>query len=209
MLMLRGVTRELVAQQQREKAEAARKAAEAEAARLRAIEQERQRQEAARIAAQQAAIAAQAQAEAQRQASRQNSSQNQQQVAAQAAARQQSQNAYNNQTQYVQSTASVVPAGTAQEIAHAKVGARGWGDDQFSCLVTLWNRESGWRTTATNPYSGAYGIPQSLPASKMASAGADWRTNPATQIEWGLSYISARYGTPCGALGHSNRVGWY
>lgn len=107
------------------------------------------------------------------------------------------------------SSAAVVPAGTAQEIAHAKVLARGWGEDQFSCLVTLWNRESGWRTTAGNPYSGAYGIPQALPASKMASAGADWATNPATQIEWGLGYISGRYGTPCGALGHSNSRGWY
>lgn len=102
----------------------------------------------------------------------------------------------------------VVPAGDAQEIAHEKVLARGWGEDQFSCLVTLWNRESGWRTNAANP-SGAYGIPQALPGAKMASAGADWQTNPATQIEWGLGYIAGRYGTPCGALGHSNSVGWY
>lgn len=102
----------------------------------------------------------------------------------------------------------VVPAGEAQKIAHDKVLARGWGEDQFSCLVTLWNRESGWRTNAANP-SGAYGIPQALPGSKMASAGADWQTNPATQIEWGLGYIAGRYGTPCGALGHSNSVGWY
>ena len=107
-----------------------------------------------------------------------------------------------------QAHAPVVPAGEAQQIAHEKVLARGWGEDQFSCLVTLWNRESGWRTNAANP-SGAYGIPQALPGSKMASAGADWRTNPATQIEWGLGYISGRYGTPCNALGHSNRVGWY
>lgn len=107
------------------------------------------------------------------------------------------------------STAAVVPAGTAQEIAHAKVLARGWGEDQFSCLVTLWNRESGWNTTSTNRSSGAYGIPQALPGSKMASAGADWRTNPATQIEWGLGYISKRYGTPCGALGHFYNRGWY
>lgn len=106
------------------------------------------------------------------------------------------------------SSAAVVPAGTAQEIAHAKVLSRGWGEDQFSCLVSLWNRESGWRTNASNP-SGAYGIPQALPGSKMASAGADWATNPATQIEWGLGYISGRYGTPCGALGHSHSTGWY
>ncbi|MBR6459875.1 MAG: G5 domain-containing protein [Actinomycetaceae bacterium] len=104
---------------------------------------------------------------------------------------------------------AVVPAGTAQQIAHDKVVSRGWGEDQFSCLVSLWNRESGWRTTAGNPVSGAYGIPQALPGSKMASAGADWATNPATQIEWGLGYISGRYGTPCGALGHSHSTGWY
>lgn len=105
--------------------------------------------------------------------------------------------------------ATAVPAGSAQEIAHAKVLGRGWGEDQFSCLVTLWNRESHWNAYARNPYSGAYGIPQALPGSKMASAGADWATNPATQIEWGLGYISGRYGTPCGALGHSYSVGWY
>lgn len=89
------------------------------------------------------------------------------------------------------------PAG-AQAIAHDMVLARGWGEDQFSCLVSLWNRESGWRVNAANG-SGAYGIPQSLPGSKMASAGADWETNPATQITWGLGYIAARYSTPCGA----------
>ena len=74
--------------------------------------------------------------------------------------------------------------------------------------MKLWNRESGWRTTAQNS-SGAYGIPQALPGSKMASAGADWRTNAATQIKWGLGYISGRYGTPCGAWGHSQSTGWY
>ena len=102
----------------------------------------------------------------------------------------------------------VTPSGDAQVIARQKVAARGWGDSEFSCLVSLWNRESGWRTTAANP-SGAYGIPQALPGSKMAAAGADWRTNAATQIEWGLGYISGRYGTPCEALGHSDSVGWY
>lgn len=99
--------------------------------------------------------------------------------------------------------------GSAQAIAYDMVIARGWGDDQFSCLVALWNRESGWRVNAYNASSGAYGIPQSLPGSKMASAGADWQTNPATQISWGLGYIGGRYGTPCGAWGHSESVGWY
>ena len=99
--------------------------------------------------------------------------------------------------------------GSAQAIAHDMVLARGWGEDQFSCLVALWNKESGWRVNAANPSSGAYGIPQALPGSKMGSAGSDWATNPATQIEWGLGYISGRYGTPCGAWGHSQAVGWY
>jgi hypothetical protein len=88
------------------------------------------------------------------------------------------------------------------------VAARGWGTDQYDCLVALWNRESGWRYNAYNASSGAYGIPQSLPGSKMASAGADWETNPATQITWGLNYIG-RYGNPCGAWAHSESSGWY
>lgn len=104
--------------------------------------------------------------------------------------------------------AGVPDPGTAQAIGHDMVLARGWGEDEYSCLVSLFNRESGWRVNASNP-SGAYGIPQALPGSKMASAGADWQTNPATQIAWGLGYITARYGTPCGAWGHSQSSGWY
>jgi hypothetical protein len=84
-----------------------------------------------------------------------------------------------------------------------------WGEDQHSCLVDLWNRESGWRHTADNPTSSAYGIPQALPGSKMASAGADWKTNPETQIKWGLSYIDKRYNTPCGAWSAFKKKGWY
>lgn len=99
--------------------------------------------------------------------------------------------------------------GSAKAIAYDKVIARGWGADQYDCLVALWQRESGWNVYAHNKSSGAYGIPQSLPGSKMSSAGADWATNPATQIEWGLGYISGRYGSPCGAWGHSQSVGWY
>jgi hypothetical protein len=99
--------------------------------------------------------------------------------------------------------------GTAQAIAYDMVKARGWGDSEFSCLVALWSKESGWRVNAYNASSGAYGIPQALPGSKMGSAGADWETNPATQISWGLGYIGGRYGTPCGAWGHSQSVGWY
>ncbi|MGV9193233.1 lytic transglycosylase domain-containing protein [Microbacterium sp. MC2] len=99
--------------------------------------------------------------------------------------------------------------GSAQAIAYDMVTARGWGDDEFACLVALWKKESGWRVNAYNKSSGAYGIPQALPGRKMASAGADWETNPATQISWGLGYIKARYGTPCGAWAKSQRSGWY
>jgi hypothetical protein len=74
----------------------------------------------------------------------------------------------------------------------------GFGIDQFPCLNNLWNHESGWNEKAANP-SGAYGIPQALPGSKMGQFGSDWQTNPATQIKWGLSYIKGRYSSPCGA----------
>ena len=85
---------------------------------------------------------------------------------------------------------------------------RGWGDKQFDCLVTLWNHESGWRVHASNA-SGAYGIPQALPGSKMASAGPDWQNNAETQIKWGLGYIKSRYSTPCGAWSSWQAQGWY
>jgi hypothetical protein len=106
-------------------------------------------------------------------------------------------------------SAGVPSAGSAQAVAHDMVLARGWGEDQYSCLVSLWKKESGWRVNAQNGSSGAYGIPQALPGSKMASAGADWATNPATQIAWGLGYISSRYSTPCGAWATSQAQGWY
>ncbi|MDR6906982.1 hypothetical protein J2X63_002690 [Agromyces sp. 3263] len=96
----------------------------------------------------------------------------------------------------------------AQAIARDMLLARGWGDDQFGCLVELWNHESGWNVYASNP-SGAYGIPQALPGSKMSTAGPDWQSNPATQISWGLGYITGRYGTPCGAWDSFNSQGWY
>ena len=94
-------------------------------------------------------------------------------------------------------------------VARAMIGRFGWGATQFSCLDRLWTRESKWSTHATNPSSGAYGIPQALPGSKMASAGANWRTSALTQIKWGLGYIRARYGSPCGAWGHSQGHNWY
>ena len=99
--------------------------------------------------------------------------------------------------------------GTSQAYAFDYIRRFSWGYDQYSCLVTLWNRESNWRVNAANASSGAYGIPQSLPGSKMASEGMDWLTNPETQIRWGSKYIKARYGSACGALVHSNNFGWY
>ncbi len=89
------------------------------------------------------------------------------------------------------------------------VADNGWTAAQFGCLESLWTKESGWRWNANNPTSSAYGIPQSLPGSKMASFGSDWATNPVTQIKWGLNYISNRYGTPCSAWGHSRAMNWY
>jgi uncharacterized protein YabE (DUF348 family) len=104
------------------------------------------------------------------------------------------------------------PTGTdpasAQIIGRQMAAARGWGDDQFECLFQMWGRESGWRVDAANG-SGAYGIPQALPGSKMAVYGADWQTNPATQIAWGLAYIGGRYGTPCNAWNTWQSQGWY
>jgi len=94
---------------------------------------------------------------------------------------------------------------TARELAASQYG---WGDDQFQCLNSLWNKESSWNYQAYNP-SGATGIPQALPGSKMASSGSDWATNAATQIAWGLGYISSVYGTPCSAWGHSQATNWY
>jgi hypothetical protein len=80
---------------------------------------------------------------------------------------------------------------------------------QYTCFSNIVERESGWRVNATNPSSGAYGLVQSLPGNKMASAGADWRTNPATQIKWGLNYMNDRYGSPCGAWSFWQSNHWY
>jgi resuscitation-promoting factor RpfB len=98
--------------------------------------------------------------------------------------------------------------GTAQSIAFNLLGSYGFATSQWSCLDALWQRESGWVYDAENA-SGAYGIPQALPGSKMASAGPDWETDPTTQIKWGLGYIQSVYGTPCGAWDHEEADGWY
>lgn len=106
-------------------------------------------------------------------------------------------------------SAKVLSPGEAKVLAKSMVAERGWDESQYNCLVSLWNRESGWRVQAANPSSSAYGIPQSLPGSKMASVGADWRTNAKTQITWGLNYVKGRYGSPCGAWSAFQSKGWY
>ena len=101
------------------------------------------------------------------------------------------------------------PSG-AQAVARDMMAAKyGWGADQFGCLVSLWDKESGWNYKAYNANGGATGIPQALPGSKMASAGSDWATNATTQVVWGLDYIDRAYGSPCAAWSHSQAVNWY
>lgn len=96
-----------------------------------------------------------------------------------------------------------------KQVARDLLAEYGFDAGQFSCLDSLWAGESGWDYTATNPSSGAYGIPQSLPATKMATAGADWETNPITQIKWGLGYIRDAYGSPCSADSFKAGNGFY
>jgi hypothetical protein len=84
-----------------------------------------------------------------------------------------------------------------------------WSRRQFRYLDPLWAHESSWSVHAVNLYSGAYGIPQAVPGSKMASAGRHWRTSARTQIMWGLRYIKQRYGSPAAAWGHELATGWY
>src|SRR5689334_12110066 len=100
-------------------------------------------------------------------------------------------------------------SGSPQQIAQAMLGSFGWSSSQFSCLDPLWAHESGWSVSAYNAGSGAFGIPQALPGSRMASAGPDWQTNASTQIKWGLDYIKGTYGSPCGAWSHEEATGWY
>jgi hypothetical protein len=98
------------------------------------------------------------------------------------------------------------PREIARQILKNKFG---YGSSQFDCFDNIIMRESKWDINATNPSSGAYGIPQALPGSKMASEGSDWRTNPATQIIWGIKYMKDRYGSPCAAWGFKSSHGWY
>ncbi len=211
-----GVTGQLVLLQAAQRAKAAHAAAVAAAARAAAA-----RAAAARAAAlRAAAVRAAAQRAAQRQAAAQAAAR----AAAQAAASQAAAQAQQADAQQQQAAAqpapqpavtastpappAQAPSGSAQEIAQQLLAARGWAG-QFSCLDSLWEHESGWNMYAENPSSGAYGIPQALPGSKMASAGSDWQTDAATQIRWGLNYIGATYGTPCGAWSHEESYNWY
>jgi hypothetical protein len=111
-------------------------------------------------------------------------------------------------------TKAAVPVGCGQYTANQLIACQllpsfGFSTSEMAALVPMWNRESGWSVSAQNPSSGAYGIPQALPGSKMASVAADWRTNPATQIKWGLGYIKDRYGTPSAAWAFWQANGWY
>src|SRR5262249_33794678 len=108
-----------------------------------------------------------------------------------------------------QPQAASAPSRSPQQIAEQMLSEFGWSSGQFSCLQPLWAHESGWNPYAQNPSSGAYGIPQALPGSKMASAGGNWQSDPGTQVRWGLSYIQGNYGSPCGAWAHEQADGWY
>lgn len=127
-------------------------------------------------------------------------------VAAQQRAAQQQQPA---QQQPAPPPAASTPSGSPEQVAEQMLSQFGWPSSQFACLQPLWARESGWNVYASNPSSGAYGIPQALPGSKMASAGPNWQSDAATQIRWGLEYIQGSYGSPCGAWAHEQADGWY
>jgi hypothetical protein len=161
-------------------------------ARMRSIEAARHQQE---LAAQQAAKAAAAKASAAKAAK-----------AAKAAA---AKAAATKKAQPARQAAAITPTGSPEQVAERMLSQFGWSSGQFSCLQPLWEHESGWSVTAENPSSGAYGIPQSLPGDKMASAGADWQTDATTQIRWGLGYVKSVYGTPCAAWQNEVNLGYY
>ncbi|MEU6197995.1 transglycosylase SLT domain-containing protein [Streptomyces sp. NPDC047061] len=101
--------------------------------------------------------------------------------------------------------AATTSASSAQSIAHKMIPDAA----QFNAFSKIVSHESGWNISATNSSSGAYGLVQALPGSKMASAGSDWKTNPATQIKWGLDYMNSRYGSPTAAWSFWQANGWY
>jgi hypothetical protein len=101
------------------------------------------------------------------------------------------------------------PMGAKRFAKEMMASEYGWGEEQYTCLNRLWTKESNWNYQARNPRSGAHGIAQALPASKMEKVGTDWRTNPITQIQWGLLYVSERYNTPCAAWNKFRRSNFY
>ncbi|MFE7272220.1 transglycosylase SLT domain-containing protein [Streptomyces sp. NPDC057623] len=101
--------------------------------------------------------------------------------------------------------AATTEGGSAQQIAQKMIS----DSAQYQCFSKIVDHESDWNVNATNSSSGAYGLVQALPGNKMASAGSDWKTNPATQIEWGVDYMKDRYGSPCGAWNFWQSNGWY
>jgi resuscitation-promoting factor RpfB len=107
------------------------------------------------------------------------------------------------------SRATAASAARSRSIARRMLRSFDWKRRQFKYLNQLWDRESGWNVFAQNPYSGAYGIPQALPPTKMATAGANWRTSARTQIRWGLGYIKGVYRSPRRAWAHELATGWY
>lgn len=151
---------------------------------------------------------AKAQAEAEAQAKAQAEAQAKAKAAAEAAAKRQVAAKRASRAARPPAQPAPVAQGSNREIGQQLAAARGWTGEQWVCLEALWTRESGWQTTASNP-SGAYGIPQALPGSKMGSVGSDWRTSASTQITWGLNYIGGRYGSPCGAWSHFKSRNWY
>jgi hypothetical protein len=171
---------------------------------LRPLQVQAARQRARQEAAQDAEQARAARQRALRQARRE-AAQDAAQARQQAAAQSQQQVAT---PQPAAQVTAVSAGGSPQAVAQSMLGAYGWSG-QWGCLYQLWDRESGWNMYATNPSSGAYGIPQSLPGSKMSSAGPDWQTDAATQIRWGLGYIRATYGSPCAAWAREQSSGWY
>jgi resuscitation-promoting factor RpfB len=104
--------------------------------------------------------------------------------------------------------APAAPA-SPQQIAQSQLSSYGWNSGQWTYLYQLWERESGWNSTATNPTSGAYGIAQALPATQMNSVGSNWKSDASTQIKWGMNYIKGRYGNPQAAWAHEESNGWY
>jgi hypothetical protein len=164
-------------------------------------------------AARKAAAAARAEAERARRAEAA-ASRKKEREAAEAAARAEAEREEQQQQQQAEPDVGPIPASCNEYSGNREIGCAllldfGFGIDEMPCLDKLWTKESGWNHLASNPSSGAYGIPQALPGSKMGSVADDWETNPATQIKWGLGYIKDRYGTPCDAWAHSQSVGWY